>query len=407
MAFIAARKGRKGIYVYYHDRNRGRQQQVPRKFTKHLDNATEEEIQAWLDEWEEKHGLAKQRSDRLRLADKDKLAVLWKNYQSHYFAINKRRDATEARETADFENHILPFFVGELENKKPETWHEHVPAFHAKLFESGLSDQTVRYILWALQRFGEYLVWSRHMRFPYAIQTPSRENQKVTPLQVRLEPDELLRQLKIPVRVRTCDNVEGEGGRPHILTAADIELSVLLGYFASLRPAEQWALNKEDFLTGAVAERETKTLAGFRKHRLGSKLSVVINKTWQRKKPPVIEDLAKSHYSFGVVNVWYPAAAKRIAELLRERPDGRLFPLTYYGWFQAWRTLVMPKLKVSAHDLRRASGLYLGRTKRLELTLLQEHFRHAEIETTMLYIREPEVPDKPKVKNMQDFDDVV
>lgn len=92
-----------------------------------------------------------------------------------------------------------------------------------------------------------------------------------------------------------------------------------------------------------------------------------------------------------------------------EKPAARkalLFTGSYYGMFQAWRKRIKPALKVTAHDLRRASGLYLGRVKRLDLTLLQEHMRHAEIETTMLYTREPQVPDV-KIKPSQDFDDVI
>ncbi|GEM_PF-3830049 len=336
----------------------------------------------------------------------DCLSILWSHYQSNRKKTRKRRHSTAANEAALFNNYIVPFFIGEHEKKKPEDWHDLVPKFHAHLFEKKLKDQTVRYILWALERFGKYLVRSRHMTFPYAIQVPSREDHKVTPLKSRLEPEAALAYARKLFDIKKARNT---GGRQVQISDRDMRLSVLLGYFAGLRPSELWALNKSDFLTGAKAEEASKTLAGFRKVGLGTKLSVTVTKTWQRGKNGghQIKELTKSHYSRGVVNVWHPDAAKLIADLLKPLPEGRIFKFSYHGMFQTWRRVVLPELKVTTHDLRRASGLYLGRTKRLDLTLLQEHLRHSEIETTLLYTREPEVPELSKKGVKQDFDDVI
>jgi integrase len=406
MAFVVPRRGKVGVYVYFHDRATGKQKQVPRKLTKHLDKATPAEIEAWLEQWDLKHGKSTDRSGRINLKDTDRLAQLWNQYQSHHSSIHNRRDSAERSEQGFFDNHILPFFVGLHENKRPEAWHDLIPDFHTYLFAKKLSDQTIRYVLWCLKRFGEHLVWSRQMTFPYSIQTPSRENKKITPLKVTLTPEHVLEFVNDPLGL--TDNQRFKiGGRPHIVTEADVKLSILLGYFASLRPQEQWALAKSDFLTGDMAEKNTKTLSGLRKHSLGTKLSIMITKTWQKTQPPEIQELTKSHYSRGVVNVWHPEAAKLIAKCLKDKPQGQLFSISYSGWFQLWRRSIEPRLGVSAHDLRRASGQYLGRVKRIELTLLQDHLRHSEIETTVLYTRDPVVPEISKKKLVQNFDDVL
>ncbi len=400
MAFIGKRGGRKGVYVYYTDKDTGEQKQLPREQTKHLDNLSAQEVQHWVDEWENRHGVVKERAVRINLSPDDRLSALWSQYQKQRTGTTKRRTATTDSESGLFNNHIVPYFVGKHGKKRPEIWHELVPGFHSYLFqESKLKDQTIRYVLWALERFGQYLVWSRHMALPFSIQVPSREHHKITPLKVRLEPKVVLDFVRTPKLTEVAD------GRV-MISDQELKLSALLGYFAGLRPSEQWALDKSDFLTGGLAEKSTRTLWAFRKHGLGTKLSVLVTKTWQPRGGK-IEELTKTHYSRGVVNIWNVEAAQLIAQMIKGLPDGRLFSASYYGMFQAWRKRVLPVLKVTPHDLRRASGLYLGRTARIELTLLQEHMRHAELETTALYIREPDIPDVKNKSALQDFDDVV
>ena len=405
MAFIVKRKGRKGIYALYHDRSSGKQVQIPRKLTSHLDNLPIEEAQAWVDKWEANHGMVVQRSQRINLAEDDRLNKLWERYQLHMTNTRKRRVGTTMHESALFFNHITHFFVAKHQRKKPETWHDLIPEFHVYLFEKKLQDSTIRGILWALERFGEYLVWSRLMPFKYTIHTPSRQNIKVTPLKVRLSPEQVLQFVNETLKDGTLKKITG--GRRHIVTEKEIRLSILLGYFAGLRPSEQWALNKSDFLTGADAEENTNTLDGFRKYNLGSKLSLSITKTWQIKGGPAkIEELTKSHYSRSVVNVWHVQAANLIGSILKGLKDGPIFSIGYHGMGQLWRREVLPRLNVTAHDLRRASGFYLGRVKRVDITLLQDHLRHAEIETTMLYTRDPFVPELKQKKRTQNFDDL-
>gem|GEM_PF-5343077 len=75
MAFIDKRRGRKGDLSQRRDSNSGKQKQIPRKLTKHLDRATPEEAQVWLDEWERAHGKASDRAQRVILAPDDRLSI--------------------------------------------------------------------------------------------------------------------------------------------------------------------------------------------------------------------------------------------------------------------------------------------------------------------------------------------
>ena len=115
----------------------------------------------------------------------------------------------------------------------------------------------------------------------------------------------------------------------------------------------------------------------------------------------------KSHYAYGVVNVWSADAAKLIAELLKSVKDGYLFS----GWEnrakldREYKRIVRPLLGVLAYDFRRASGLYLGRERGVsDPFLLQDHFRHGSMTTTLLYTRRP--LDEKESPETQNFDDV-
>lgn len=410
MAFLKERPGRAGIYVYYHDRASGRLKQLARKLTKHLDGKPMEEVQAWLEAWERKHGLARDRSERMNLAPGDKLQALWDQYQTHRKSTRKRRDGTAEEETAIFERQILPYFVGKHERKDPARWHDLVPDFHAFLFAQKYRDRTIQKTLWLLERFGKHLVFARYMSFPFAVQVPARENHKVTPLKARLLPEQVIGFASEKLALSSAPGRRGKKakkrGRAFLIQPEDLKLAALLGYFAALRPSELFALSKADFLTGQYAASECRTFAGLQGIGLGSKLGVAITKTLSDAKGAEAQELTKTDASRATVNIWDPRAALMIAELVKARPDGRLFPLGYSGMTQAWKRHAMPKLCVTLHDLRRASGLYLGREKRIPVTLLQEHMRHAEIETTMLYMRNPSIAEKRK-RMIQDFDSVI
>lgn len=400
MAFIRYRKGRKGVYVYYYDTKQGCLVQIPRETTKAWDGLPEEEILALKRKWEEDHGLARNQITRHSLGADDKLKQLWDSYQKNRMRFKKRRGSTADAENNVFELYICRFFVQVHAKKDPTQWHALVPDFHNWLFEQPISDAHRRTILWALERFGAHLVFSRVMTYPYTIQTPTRDNNKETPLKVRIAPDEILKD----VRAHSFKRSFKKHASLTRVSRINFKLAVLLGYFASLRPEELYALEKSDFSTGDKAVELSKTYAGLKAGGLGSKLVVKIDKSL---KGTGVEAHVKSHHSYGYVNIWYPPAAKVIAEMLRDLPDGRLFPFSRGYLDKAWREIVYPIVASTAHDLRRASGLHLGRTLRIPLTLFQEHMRHAEVETSMLYMREPVIEEAQNAVVAQNFDEVV
>lgn len=392
MAFPVWRRGTRKVYVYYFDTASNTQMQLPRAATKHLDRLPEAEVEAWVREWEKAHGKASDRSDRIHLKDTDKLNTLWLQYQAHRDETRERRAITSESEDAIFRSHIVGYFVGERKAKLPHNWHPMMVDFHTHLFEKKLATSTTQKILWTLERFGKHLVWMQYMDYPFVVSLPVSKHAKVTPLKVRKAPEDILNLVK--------------GGPEYKNKSIHFNLALLLGYFAGLGPGELFALSREDLLTGRDAETHCKTLLGFRKHKLGSKLGVVVNKTLPakgKKNKPV--PLMKNDFRTGVVNIWHPEAAKMIAAIVKDLPPGRLFPFSYGHLARMWRENVMPVAHITAHDLRRSSAHYLGRTLRIEMTLLQEHMRHAEMETTMLYIREPATPDTQIVAR-QDWDDV-
>lgn len=139
---------------------------------------------------------------------------------------------------------------------------------------------------------------------------------------------------------------------------------------------------------------------------LGSKLSVRINKTMPQNI--VLTGEAKNEFRLGYVTIFHPEAARLIAQHLESAPQGRLFRRSRSQLDRLWRQSVFPVFGVTCHDMRRASALWLGRTMRLAPTLVQEHLRHAELETTMLYCREPRVDfDDRENSGDQGLDDVV
>jgi integrase len=69
-----------------------------------------------------------------------------------------------------------------------------------------------------------------------------------------------------------------------------------------------------------------------------------------------------------------------------------------------WLELIKPLLDAKEYDLRRASGLYLGRELGVDPFLLQDHMRHTSMATMLLYTRRPK--DEKETADSQNWDDV-
>jgi integrase len=384
MASIVWRRAGQQVYVYYYDRAARKTKQVPREYTEKWDKWPREEVEAAVAKWLRENGLDAHRVDRRKLQASDSLSKLWAGYQKHTRVKKRggnRRAVTEKQENDLFERHILPFFVMQHERKNPTEWHGLVPEYHDWLGER-LGVRGVRKVLGILGRFGKWLVFRRLMWVPFAIQLPADVRAKITPLKRPVDPSEVMGFTSTPVIYE--GRTYKKSTRKQVLLRVD--LMALLGYFASLRPEEVYALDREDILMGAQAVEHAELYPEFQKRGLGSKMAVVINKTLTG---PKVKPEVKSEAAEGVVLVWDVEAARRIRDIILGMPPGRLFRASRSTCDRSWRE---KGLGVTMHDLRRASCLYLGRVVRIPKDLLQEHARHEEEETTSLYTRKPKTP---------------
>ena len=309
----------------------------------------------------------------------------WNEYQIYRQEIRNLDDSTKDAEGHLFWAFIARYFVDTHASKNLKNWHRYIPDLTPWLLKELKEKQYAKRVLWALERFGKWLYVRRHIEQPWVIELPTEGRQRLTPLKTSLTPDNLLAWAQSHLTQPTT-------------------LPALLAYFASLQPGEMYALTKEDFVTGPNAVTKTRTYAGFQKHKLGSRLSVRIEKIRPANKQT--KSLPKNDYRYGFVNIWYPEAAKLIARLVKNCPKGLLFKHSRPHLDRLWKLGVQKDLRVSAYDMRRSSCLYLARTVRVEPTLLQDHMRHADLQTTQLYMRNPGEDLEIDVE-LVDFDDVV
>lgn len=402
------------ITVYFYDKVSQKLSTLPRSQTKHLDGKPEAEIDAWVNTWAEENGHKVHRALKHSLRDSDELTILWNEFQDFVQEIKKIETKTRDARDSDFYLYVVPYFVERCGEKDVRNWYKHVKKFTLFISaESGLKNPVDRKKkIWLVRRFGEYLVTSNILSQPWVLVMPSTKVKPKTPLRVRRDPEEILsmaRRLLAKAdepRPRTMTTPSGKVvGLTKTRFSNDklMALSLVIGYFASLGPGEVYGLYKEDFLTGAFAKQVVEaTHSELQKHGLGSGMTISVER---QLGDASIEKYVKNDYRCGPVNVWDVEAARLIASIIKEMPSGRLFPLSRGRLDKLHGKHIKSVLQLTAHDLRRSSALHLGRTVKLTLETLQKHLRHAEIETTMLYIREPEVSQQKNLER-QDFDDV-
>ena len=414
MASWHRRRGGTPVTVYYYDKIRKKPAQVPRSHTKHLDDRPEAEIDAWVDNWAAENGHKVHRAMKHSLSQTDELQVLWSDFQNYIQKMRNLEDKTMKSRENEFRGYILPYFVGKHGEKDVRNWFKHVGGFSMHvLTESGLKNMIdVKKKIWLVRRFGEYLVTSRVMTSPWVLMMPSSKVKPETTLKQRISPEEvfkeariLLAKSEIPSSNKALTMSGKIVGRRKTLfnNERQMALALLIGYFASLGPGEVYGLYKEDLITGLAATEAAKsTYPTFVKFDLGSKLTLSIERQLGDQN---IEKYPKNDYRFGAAHIWNVEAARLISQLVKEMPSGRLFRLSRGRLDKLHAKLIRSTLNVTAHDLRRASALYLGRSVKIPLEALQLHLRHSEIETTMLYIREPSTAEQKSLEE-QDFDDV-
>lgn len=385
MAYFQRINGR--VKAYYHDTTSGKNTAIPRALIKHLDGASNLAIRQWLEEWEQQAGISRQRQ-RTPLTEKtEELNHIFASYQEQRRLLRNITPSTLRDERTFWKRHVLPYFLTIKGEEDVRKWHAHTASFSLYLMkEHKLAVKSVKQAGWLLERFGKHLVAASVLKHSWHVPLPILNRKATTPLELALTPSEIL---------KAAETIPPEWA-----------LALLLGYFASLRPGETFALTKADFLTGDGAKSVAKTYTRLNRVGLGSGLTVRVDKALKNEG---IIGSPKTHHSYGYVNVWDVNAARLIASIVKDMPDGRLFhghkTSLFKGFKAATVGLFVPGVFISLHDLRRASALYLGRTKSIEVMLLQDHMRHSDLQTTMIYTRRP--LEEGAFNTVQNWGDVV
>lgn len=366
------------IHIKYYDPDSGKSKRLSRDRCRHLDDLDDKAVESWVRQWADEN-IAKSKIDLIAVYSDDEVASLIKAFLKEKEAVRKIDKSTLQQTERFFRTYILGYFVKEKGVKDVRGWQFHVTGFTHYLLAQDLSVSFIKKILQTLRQFSEYLVRNHVLSASWVPLIPTDKKSQSTPLPKEYSPQQIITHLSsVP---------------------DDLRLLGLIGYFASLRPAETIALTMEDFFTGEQAVSLCKTQMLLSGQGVGSRLSIHIDKQRDssdrsKNKPP------KTKRSVGYVAVWSKEGAREIASLLSGK-EGALFPHSRDRYFKQW---TKHGLDISLHDLRRSSALYLGRTVNIPVQLLQEHMRHTDIKTTMLYMRRPE-SEKAEVKK-QDFSDV-
>jgi integrase len=383
------RKRNKQVVVYYWDSKQSKQVNLPRSQTKHLDTFTDDKIDLWVENWQNSNGKPLDKINRIKLKASDDLSNLITKYQAE-----RLEDGTSARtlqnEKIIFDKYILPYFVGLHKAKDIRKWRELGGNLRAWLTENTTLDvKTKRAVIQTVNRFGRWLADLNKIDVAWRFRTPSlklKRRDRKSPLPRILEPKEVIAAAKT---IKTLGHTNWA-------------IALLVGYFACLRPEETFALTINDILTGTDVDKESQTLDRLREKGLGVTLALDINKaliTGTTIGPP------KNYYSNGIATIWHKEGGKLLAECLRDWNEDKFFDRTKDYLFHYYRKHISKYLNVTLHDLRRASGLYLGRTLGLDPFLLQDILRHGDIESTLEYTRRPKDSREVKVRK-QNFDEV-
>jgi integrase len=383
----ALARGRKGEWkAYYWDRTEKKQVWVPREVTAEWDGLPEAEAQARLEEWLAAKGIERQRARRHTVLGGDEIVAQIEAYIREYATLREVSEGMLEDARRDLER-AMEYFVGVHGAKNVRQWGRHAAGFTMWLVTTytHMETSTHKKVCQNLRRFGEWLEAHQVLTTRWRILLPATKKKPPAPLPRMVGPDEMLAHAR---HLRA-------GGEPRWA------LALLLTYFGPLRPEETWALEKSDFLAGASARKDAKTHDGLRKHGLGSGLSVSVTKARTRRRSV---DLPKTHYAYGVVNIWWGDAAAMIAEIVRGLPAGQLFPESRRECDAGYEKHVRPLVKLTQKDLQRAAAAHLGRVVGLDPYLEQDVMRHGSILTTLKYTRRP--TEQKETDDTQDWDDV-
>lgn len=341
------------VAVYYRDASTRKLKALPRKQISHLDNMTDEEIELWVGRWSNLHEVRKKRPD---LQDTPiPLQMLFDEFLAHLRQQGKR---------VTTENHHkwLLKLVGSYFQDTPLTaWPDISKHFYGHLRGKGVSTRTIKRAQQTLRLFWRYMYDTGRCDGELRMPRTGSPRQAGTPLQRLISPEEVI---------------------AFVISTGDerIRFMALVGYFFSLRPQEVIAVTMDNFVAGDEATRlECCKVMG--RAGLFSRLAVYIKE--QRAIDGMVEPKTKDK---GYVACFNERAAALIVDLLNSGFEGiKLKPSPAAKY---WRDNGMKG--VTLKDLRRASLYWLGHNTSLGEIPLMNHARHADFNTTRLYLRRPD-----------------
>ena len=344
--FVKRRKGR--VYVYYY--SQGVRRALPRRETYHLDNAMDEEIERFLIAKSAIQKARKHRPDAQQVPAE--LEPLIEQFVAHMRDNRSRRHFT----LAQYEGYLRR--AGLLFGWPLDKWPLKSPNFPQLCRSFGYSRAAMFKMR---QNILVFWYWLRDMGYVTGeLYIPQMSvSNKTTPLKHTLSPDQVL---ALPLK-------------------GDLRYLALLCYFFSIRPQEAIAIVPGDFAAGsAVAELECCRV--FKKAGLFHKLAVRIEK--QRHGHEVYDPKSDS---IGWVACFNQDAAKEIVKLAQTVK----FEFRMDSYQRRW---LKQQLGFTLKDLRRASLYWLGHHTKLNVVELRNHARHANLDTTSLYVRRPDADAK-------------
>jgi len=361
------RKPNGHVFVLY--RKDGRSVPLPRAKVKHLDSAEDHSIDAFTNQVALNYEGKERKITPENLVGSDTELGQYLAAYLDYLKTRGKSVFTIQHHKSVLERHILPFFLeGDTPLRDPAQWPGKSIKFLQHLTNKGVKGHTIQLCNTTLRGFYKYLVEEGRIQtgVDIKLRSPVMEAQ-ATPLSRIIEPEEILSF------ARTC-------------TDSALKLTALLGYFASLRPQETFALRPCDLIAGTKAEflECSKTMKD--KHLYGK---LVVNIHRQKQKNGKFA--TPKAYSKGHVAIFNEEAAKMIVETVKgiSNPKESLFRFLPDWHGKEWSKKGIKG--ISCKDLRRASLYFLAhRTDMNDLISLMKHARHKNPDTTMLYLRRPE-----------------
>ena len=333
---------------------------IPRDSLRHLDNLSDDQVEA--------HFQNLNATAKVRKLDPEKLSEKTRELIERFCRWKAGRG--KHKDTVQQERHNLQIVALFFDPKGPvQTWPQHSMQLRSHLLDQGYKEPHIHKIQGTTNRFWEYA--RKHLRIVAGVLDfdDAVEHSVVgeTPLRRHATPEEVL------TFVENCEHT-------------DIKLIALLGYFASMRPQEIFATNRNDFIGGDDAEN-LECCKVMRAAGLFAGMAVYV----QRQRGSRINDIRPPKWkTIAHVAIFSEEAALLLVQILTDLPVDLPFVHGNRHYTDRWKLLGMnlwdPK------DPRRASIYWLANYSRLELVPLSLHARHKDTRTTGRYYRRVETP---------------